>query len=80
GGGGGEPLALATPPLVEAARWADYAIGFEDGDGDPETAVIARRGSSSWRLAVSGRPAHSSQIFRPDIGYGAAFELARILD
>ena len=76
----GEPLALATPPLVEAARWADYAIGFEDGDGDPETAVIARRGSSSWRLAVSGRPAHSSQIFRPDIGYGAAFELARILD
>jgi glutamate carboxypeptidase len=76
----GEPLALATAPLVEAARWADYAIGFEDGDGDPGTAVIARRGSSSWCLAVSGRPAHSSQIFRRDVGYGAAFELARILD
>ncbi len=76
----GEPLALATAPLVEAARWADYAIGFEDGDGDPETAVIARRGSSKWRLVVSGKPAHSSQIFRRDVGYGAAFELARILD
>lgn len=76
----GKPLALATAALLEAARWADYAIGFEDGDGDPETAVTARRGSSSWQLAVTGTAAHSSQIFRPDVGYGAAFELARILD
>ncbi|WP_116364366.1 M20/M25/M40 family metallo-hydrolase [Parahaliea mediterranea] len=75
----GKPLAVANAALVEAARWADIAIGFEDGDGDPATAVISRRGASSWRLAVSGRPAHSSQVFREDIGDGAAFEVARIL-
>lgn len=76
----GEPVELAAAALVDAARWADYAIGFEDGDGDPETAVIARRGSSSWSLRVTGQPAHSSQVFRDDIGYGAIYEAARILD
>ncbi|GAB3271120.1 M20/M25/M40 family metallo-hydrolase [Parahaliea aestuarii] len=75
----GKPLALANAALVDAAVWADIAIGFEDGDGDPATAVITRRGASSWRLEVSGKPAHSSQVFREDIGDGAAFELARIL-
>lgn len=75
----GRPLAVANAALVEAARWADTAIGFEDGDGDPATAVVSRRGASSWRLEVRGKPAHSSQIFREDIGDGAVFELARIL-
>lgn len=76
----GRPLDLANRALVDAAIWADYAIGFEDGDGDAATAVISRRGSSNWQLSTTGRPAHSSQIFREDIGDGAAFELARILD
>lgn len=76
----GRPLQVANKALVDAAKWADYAIGFEDGDGDAATAVIARRGSSSWQLSTTGRPAHSSQIFRDDIGDGAAFELARILN
>src|SRR6185503_8761757 len=40
----GEPQALARKTLIDAARNADIAIGFEDGDGDPATAVIARRG------------------------------------
>jgi glutamate carboxypeptidase len=75
----GAPLTLARRHLVEAAEWADVAIGFEDGAGDPRTAVIARRGSSSWRLRTTGHPAHSSQIFRPDIGSGAIYEAARIL-
>src|SRR5437867_2826874 len=35
----GDPLALARRDLVEAADWADVAIGFEDGDGDPRHAV-----------------------------------------
>lgn len=76
----GRPLNVANAALEEAARWADYAIGFEDGDGDTATAVVARRGSSSWQLSTRGRPAHSSQIFREDIGDGAAFEMARILN
>ncbi|MFK7956502.1 MAG: M20/M25/M40 family metallo-hydrolase [Lysobacterales bacterium] len=76
----GKPHSLANKTLLDAARWADVALGFEDGDGDPETAVISRRGSVGWKLSVTGKPAHSSQIFRPDVGYGAVFEAARILN
>jgi glutamate carboxypeptidase len=76
----GDPQALARQALVDAAKGAEYALGFEDGPGDPKYAVTARRGTSSWKLEVKGRTGHSSQIFRPDIGYGANYELARILD
>ena len=75
----GEPLSAARQALVDAAKGAAYAIGFEDGPGDPRTAVIARRGTSAWTLRVKAQPAHSSQIFRKDIGSGAIFEAARIL-
>ena len=76
----GRPLDIATRALIDAGIWADIAIGFEDGDGDPETAVISRRGASGWQLEVSGRPAHSSQIFGEGYGVGAIYEAARILD
>jgi glutamate carboxypeptidase len=76
----GDPQDLARAPLVDAAKGASVAMGFEDGAGDPRTAVIGRRGTTSWTLTVTGKAAHSSQIFRPDIGYGAIFEAARILD
>jgi glutamate carboxypeptidase len=76
----GSPLSEARRALQAAADAADVALGFEDGDGNPETAVIARRGAIGWNLVVSGTPAHSSQIFTEEIGDGAAFELARILD
>lgn len=76
----GRPLARAREALVTAAKGAAAAIGFEDGDGLAEHIVVARRGSTSWELRVTGTPAHSSQIFRDDIGAGAIFEAARILD
>ena len=76
----GRPLELARKEFIEAADAADYALGFEDGDGNPATAVIARRGSSAWTLEVVGTPAHSSQVFSESIGYGAIYEMARILD
>jgi glutamate carboxypeptidase len=76
----GDPQTLARAALIEAAKGADYALGFEDGPGDPRYAVTARRGTSSWTLNVKGFPAHSSQIFRADVGYGAIYEAARILD
>ena len=75
----GSPLALARRDLFAAADRADVALGFEDGDGDPRHATVARRGASGWTLRTSGRPAHSSQIFREDIGRGAIYEMARIL-
>ena len=75
----GRPFSVSRRDLEAAADWADIAIGFEDGDGNPATAVVGRRGYSGWTLTVTGRPAHSSQVFRPDIGYGAIYEAARIL-
>ncbi len=76
----GEPQSAAREALVSAAKGAAIAIGFEDGAGDPKTAVIGRRGTTAWTLRVKGTPAHSSQIFRKDLGYGAVFEAARILN
>jgi len=76
----GRPLELARADLTAAAKKSKYAIGFEDGSGDPHTAVISRRGATSWTLTSTGIPAHSSQIFRSDIGAGAIFESARVLD
>ena len=76
----GEPQVAARSALVDAAQGAEYALGFEDGPADPKFAVTARRGTSSWKLVVTAKTGHSSQIFRSDIGYGANYELARILD
>ena len=75
----GDPQLLAREPLITAAQGARVAIGFEDGAGDPRTAVISRRSSGSWTLRVKGTPAHSSQIFKPEVGAGAIYEASRIL-
>jgi glutamate carboxypeptidase len=76
----GDPLSLARAALVAAAEGADIAIGFENGPGDPKLGVTARRGTTGWQVTVTGMPAHSSQIFRDDIGYGAIFEMARVIN
>jgi glutamate carboxypeptidase len=76
----GAPLSKSREALMALAEGADVAIGFEDGDGLFETAVVARRGVEEWRLTVTGKPAHSSLINNPEIGGGAIYELARILD
>ncbi|GHM99173.1 peptidase M20 [Cytophagales bacterium WSM2-2] len=75
----GRPLELARKDLIEAAKIADIAIGFEDGKSDPKTGVSSRRGSTQWELKVKGVPAHSSQIFTSTIGAGAIYEASRIL-
>jgi glutamate carboxypeptidase len=75
----GRPYELSRAELFDAARRADVVLGFEDGDGDPHTAVAARRGSSAWRLGVWARPAHSSQVFQPEVGEGAILTAARML-
>jgi glutamate carboxypeptidase len=76
----GEPVSLARKALIDAAKGAGAAIGFENGPGNPRTAVISRRGTTSWTLRIKAKPAHSSQVFREDIGFGAIFEAARILN
>lgn len=78
----GVPLSIARKDLVDAGRWADIALGFESAVNydDTDWATIARRSSSSWMLTVEGRQAHSSGIFDEDVGAGAIFEAARILN
>lgn len=76
----GQPLSESKRALIEAGKWADIALGFEDGDSNIKTAVISRRGAIGWHLQVTGKPAHSSQIFTSENGDGAIFETARILE
>lgn len=75
----GRPLSLSKKALIEGAKWADIALGFENGDGNPKTANVSRRGSVDWTLTVKGTPAHSSQVFKPHVGAGAIYEASRVL-
>ena len=74
----GNPLSISRADLLEAARASDIALAFEGGSA--ERAAIGRRGSSGWELEVKARQAHSSGVFSQGVGYGAAYEGARILD
>jgi glutamate carboxypeptidase len=76
----GSPLSRAREALIAAATGATAAVGFEDGAGDPRYAVTSRRSATRWDLEVKGAAAHSSQIFRENVGFGAVFEAARILN
>jgi len=78
----GSPLSESKRHLIDAGKWADISLGFEGGvsyDGQ-DWATIARRSSSNWYLEVSGTQAHSSKIFNSEVGHGAIFEAARILN
>jgi glutamate carboxypeptidase len=78
----GSPIELARRDLVEAGRWADVALDFENlihSDGR-DWATVARRSGTSWTLRTGGRTGHSSGVFSEDLGYGAIYEMARILD
>lgn len=75
----GDPKSVSRGDFVERAKDAEIALGFETSQGF-NIATTARRGSSSWRLKVSGRQAHSSGIFKERTGYGAIYEAARILN
>jgi glutamate carboxypeptidase len=78
----GSPIAVARRDLIEAGRWADVALEFENlavEDGR-DYGTVARRSSSSWTLRTTGRTGHSSGIFGEGLGYGAIYEMTRILD
>ena len=75
----GDPLTISRQHLVEASRRSAAALGFEGGVGGMQSATVARRGFTDWRLEVQGTRGHSSVIFNDKYGAGAAFEAARIL-
>jgi glutamate carboxypeptidase len=74
----GLPLSVSRRELIEVAQRSDAALAFEAAAGD--TAVVARRGSSTWRLEVAAPSGHSSGIFGAGAGAGAVFEASRILN
>ncbi len=76
----GTPLDAARKDLIDAAIAADIAIGLENAADDPKAAVTGRRSSSRWEVQVKGETAHSSRIFGDEVGAGAGYELARILN
>lgn len=73
----GDPVEKSRGDMIAAAKRSDLVLSFENGGSN--VATVARRGSSDWTLEVTARTGHSSQIFK-NMGSGAIFEAARILD
>ncbi len=78
----GEPASISRRDMIDAARHSDVALEFE---GTPRIAgvfygSVSRRSSITWHLRTTGETGHSSAIFSASKGYGAVYELARILD
>jgi glutamate carboxypeptidase len=74
----GKPVEISRKDIVEAAQRSDVALCFETATGFG-SATVARRGSSGWKLTVTGKQAHSSGVFSKNAGSGAIYEAARIL-
>jgi glutamate carboxypeptidase len=78
----GNPIAISRRDLIREGKRADVAIDFEPlavRDGK-DMGSTARRSSGSWTLISSGVSAHSAGIFGPGTGYGAIYEMARVID
>ncbi|PKP91523.1 MAG: peptidase M20 [Alphaproteobacteria bacterium HGW-Alphaproteobacteria-16] len=78
----GSPLDVARRDLIAAGKWADVALEYENltVENGKHFGTTARRSSTNWTLTTTGKPGHSSGVFGKDLGYGAVYELARILD
>jgi glutamate carboxypeptidase len=78
----GIPLDIARRDLIDAGKWADVALEFENlaEEAGNDYGTVARRSSTSWTITAKGRTGHSSGVFGAALGYGAIYELARILD
>ena len=76
------PIDSTRGKLIEYGKWADVALDFEGlaTEDGRDMGSTARRSSDSWTVTVTAKSGHSSGIFRPDTGYGAVYELARIID
>lgn len=78
----GHPTSVARKDMIDSGKRSDLALEFENTiqiDG-VDSVRVARRSANGWQLETSGKSGHSSQIFNATYGYGAIYELARILD
>jgi glutamate carboxypeptidase len=78
----GPPIAVTRADMIRAAEQSDVALEFEAlaRENGHDMGSISRRSSSSWMIRASAPSGHSSGLFSEDAGYGAIYELARILD
>ena len=78
----GKPLDVARAHLIAAGKWADVALEYEvlQVKQGQDYATVARRGSTTWDISATGSTGHSQGVFGPALGYGANYELVRILD
>lgn len=82
----GDPMETARRDMIAAAKTSDIALEFEPSvsltgpNGEQDSISMGRRSSTSWHLETTGISGHSSQIFGDHLGYGAIYELVRILD
>lgn len=75
----GKPAAVSRKPLLQAAAQSDVALDFEPAI-TLHSATIARRGITMWTLTTHGNPSHSATIFQKNVGVGAIFGMANLLD
>lgn len=77
----GVPIAISRKALIDIAKTRDVALDFEFAL-DANTATTARRGISLWEIKTKSDSdvSHSAKIFEKESGYGAIFELTRVLD
>jgi glutamate carboxypeptidase len=78
----GEPATISRSDMIAAAHRSDVALEFE---GTPRMdgvfyGSISRRSSITWHINTTGETGHSSGIFSVRMGFGAIYELTRILD
>jgi glutamate carboxypeptidase len=78
----GNPVEVSRRDLIAAAGRAEVALDFEglSREDGQDMGSIARRSSGTWEVRASGRSGHSSGIFGQRAGYGAIYELVRILE
>lgn len=75
----GKPTSISRKDFIDRAKQSDIALAYETAQS-VNIAATARRGASSWELTTTGKTGHSSGIFNQNMGYGAIYEAARILD
>ena len=75
-------LVATRRDLIAAGKAARAALCFETGirGVTQDMASTARRGFTGWTVRSIGKAGHSGQIFSENAGYGAVFEMSRVLN
>lgn len=78
----GEPASISRRDMIAAAHHSDVALEFE---GTPRIngvfyGSVSRRSAIDWTIKATGETGHSSGIFSARMGFGAIYEVARIID